>query len=510
MPSHLPRASLIDASRATVLALTLVAFLLRVWLLDGQSLWRDEVDVIRLAHWPPADLLRSLGLAEHNGPLYYIVMRGWLGLAGDSEFALRFVSLCGGVLGVPLIWRVAGRLVGRRAALMAVLVSTVSSYLVWYAQDAKMYATVVALTLLAMWCWWRALDTGRVQWWAGFVAVSSVSFYIHMLSALMIPVYALALPILGRHGGGRHTSRLGHGPAKAGHAWQIALGLLVLPYLPLAAWQLPLVLQTHQTGHAFVPLPDMFALLVNLTARGMTMVDAWPVTVPFLFALLLGAFGPATRVGGSDWRPRLVLLLWALLPVVLLYLISLRVPLFEPRYLIFTVPAFYVLAARGMAGVTRLCRPVAAALLAALIVFGLLGIAVQDTRPIKSDFRAAAAFVAARYGPGEPIMFQVPYVRHTFDYYFPHEYPGLDGPWTNDGKNEESAAQLMAATVGDHTQLWLVSSESWLWDGRGLTGEWLDSHAHLLESASFTRVDVYYYRIDLPAGSTRPTDTLRD
>jgi mannosyltransferase len=471
------------AARVGILVLTLAAFMLRAWQLDGQSLWRDEMDVIRFASWPLSQLVKSLSSPQHNGPVYYILMRGWLAVAGDSEFALRFVSLCSGVLAVPLSWRVAGRLVGRRAALMGALLIALSPYLVWYAQDGKMYAITCALTLLAMLCWWEALGSGRLRWWVGFVVATSLSLYIHMLSALMIPLYVLALALTWP----RYRVRW--------RGWLTALCLLTLPYIPLAVWQLPLMVRTQQTGHAFTPLNEMVTMLVNLYSRGVAMTSGWPVLVAFLFALLMGLFGPDAPGAGRSWRARAFVLLWLLLPVGLIYLISLRVPIFEPRYLIFTAPPFYLLAGRGVIALARLTRPVSGALVAAMLAFSLLGVGVQAIYPIKSDFRSAAAYVKRHYQSGEPIMFQVPYVRYTFGYYFRTDYPILDGPWTNDGKSGASAAQLMNTTLAGYGNVWLVSSESWLWDQRGLARAWLDAHGQLIESASFALVDVYHYRL---------------
>lgn len=452
-----------------------------------QSLWRDEVDVIRFAGDSLDRLLRNLALAEHNGPLYYILMRGWLALAGDSEFALRYVSLCSSVISVPLAWRVALPVVGRRAALLAALLVAVSAYLVWYAQDAKMYALVGALTLLAMACWWRALAGGQLKWWIGFVVTASLGLYIHLLSALMLPVYAALVAITWPRWRDRWRG------------FTVSLALLILPYLPLAVWQLPLIWNTHVTGHSEAPLDEMFNALLALYARGMAMVGAWPALAALVFALLMGLFGPGARTRtAATWRHRLFLAVWFLLPMLLLYLVSLRVPLFQPRYLIFTVPPLLILVARGILALARLSRPVGGLLLAAVVAFNCLGLGAQATQPLKSDFRAAAAYVAAHYHDGEPIMFQVPYVRYVFDYYFRAAHPTLDGPWTNDGKDETSAAQLMAGSIGDHRTLWLVSSESWLWDERGLTRAWLDAHGEAIESARFTRVDVYQYRLALP------------
>jgi 4-amino-4-deoxy-L-arabinose transferase-like glycosyltransferase len=113
-----PRNNSRPATWITLVTLSLAAFLLRTPQLDVQSLWRDEVDVIRLAVQPLPQLIRGMTQVGHNGPLYYLLMRGWLGLAGDSEFALRYFALCFGILSVPLIYQAGKLLAGQRAGLL--------------------------------------------------------------------------------------------------------------------------------------------------------------------------------------------------------------------------------------------------------------------------------------------------------------------------------------------------------------------------------------------------------
>ena len=88
-----------------LVAVCLLAYVLRVLYLDGQSLWRDEVDAIRFANRPVDLLLGTFRTPGENGPLYYLLLRPWLVLAGLSEFSLRFFSLFFGVLAVPLTYR---------------------------------------------------------------------------------------------------------------------------------------------------------------------------------------------------------------------------------------------------------------------------------------------------------------------------------------------------------------------------------------------------------------------
>ncbi len=507
------------ATWGVLIGLTLVAFLLRAPHLDAQSLWRDETDVIRLANEPPSQLARNLLRTEHNGPLYYLLMRGWLRLVGEGEFALRYPSLCFGVLATPLVYRAGRRLVEKQAAMMTTALIAVSPYLVWYSQDAKMYALVTALTLLALTCQLEALTKGWPRWWVGFVIAASLSLYIHVLSILMILVYVVALLLAWP----RWRRRWWWGLA--------SFGLLTLPYLPLAVWQLPLVLNTFETGHPFYPLNQILSLLFNLYTRGIAMVGGWVVVAAFVFAMLSGLFsspeeGFWSRFAGK-WRlvpgrirSRLFLLAWLLLPIVLVYLISLRAPVFEPRYLIFVAPAFYLLTALGVVALSRLSWVATGLTLGVILSFSLLGVWVQASTPIKSDFRAAAAYVMIHRQADAPIMFQMPYVRHTFDYYFKGDYVILEGPWTNGKVSEAQVEEVMAHLLEDYSEIWLISSESWLWDSRGLTQAWLDQHADLIESASFALVDVYHYdlsnlkpvgpdeapetRVSVPGGSSGP------
>jgi mannosyltransferase len=287
------------ATWGALIAITLVAFLLRASHLDTQSLWRDEVDVIRLANEPlPGSdagqsirdffdgdvhgflqpLVQRLAQVGYNGPLYYLLIRAWMSLAGDGEFVLRYLSLCSGVLAVPLAYRVGRRLVGRQGAVMTAILVAVSPYLIWYSQDAKMYALVTALTLLALICLIEALATRQLSWWAGFVLVASLSLYIHVLSALTIPVYLAAFILAGPL------------PLSQWRRGLVAFGLLTLPYLPLLMWQFPLVVDSYDTGHPFYPIDRMFSLLFNLYARGMAMVGSWVVVAGFVFAMLGGLF----------------------------------------------------------------------------------------------------------------------------------------------------------------------------------------------------------------------------
>ncbi len=132
-----------------------VAFALRVFHIQFQSLWYDEAFSVYLAHMSLADITARTA-ADIQPPLYYYLLHFWVVLAGESEFALRFLSLCFGVLTVPLIYVMAQRLFGRAAALMTAFLAALSPLYLWYSQEARMYTQITFLLLLSSYLLLRA------------------------------------------------------------------------------------------------------------------------------------------------------------------------------------------------------------------------------------------------------------------------------------------------------------------------------------------------------------------
>ena len=58
-----------------ILALTWLAFALRVGGLTAQSLWRDEVDALRFAMQALPALLEMFRRQGENGPLFFLALR---------------------------------------------------------------------------------------------------------------------------------------------------------------------------------------------------------------------------------------------------------------------------------------------------------------------------------------------------------------------------------------------------------------------------------------------------
>ena len=103
LPSAPPRPP--RSPRLKKLALAVLLLWVATWLrfhhLGAQSFWNDEGNSARLSE-RTLQLIIEGTASDIHPPLYYLLLRGWRELLGDSEFALRALSAFAGLLVVPL------------------------------------------------------------------------------------------------------------------------------------------------------------------------------------------------------------------------------------------------------------------------------------------------------------------------------------------------------------------------------------------------------------------------
>ncbi len=538
--------------RFFLLALILGTFAWRVTGLTYQSLWRDEVDAIYFALRNLPDTLSMFVDMAQNGALYFLSLRGWFYLVGASEFALRYVSVMASIVSIPLTWQVARRLVGVAhpvagrvstspliVPLVAVLFLVFNPYQLWYAQEGKMYTLVIALTLLAHWCWLTGIRQGGKRVWLVYLITVSVCLYIHLLTIIIIPLHLLWFVIAW--------------PQSRWHwrGYLFALAGLTLPYLPFVWWQWAMLTSTEKlSGFNFTPLCEMlYTLLIN-HSYGL-------LPAPPLFRLLpiffLGAVGllfgagviaairaqvqstapdvaeppvfPAATPDLNPWRRYFLLVSWLFIPIVTIYVLSLRQPVYTDRYIIWIAPAAMILLALGVQALYQQSGRLALPLVTILVVYtlGLWGQMgwQQKNETIKYDLRSAIHYVVERRQPETLLILQIPHIEFSYRYYSgnvsgaaaANVYATSDGRignwkgglWTNNGLADEQAIVMAEQEMAQITQgapdVWVLTSEVEMWDARHLMSAWLDSHGRMVESAEFHGVHARHYVLD---GGSQP------
>lgn len=176
---------------------TAVALLLRFYAIGciPPGLYHDEA-------FNGLDALSVLGGARpifftaNNGrePLFIYLVALSVGLLGRSPGAIRVVAAVLGTLTVPATWLLGRAVFGRR---VGVLSAVLMAGLVWPLNLSRIGLRAVSLPLflaLALWQFWRGLDTGRRQHYLTSGVLYGLTFYTY--TASRFTVLALAVFIL--------------------------------------------------------------------------------------------------------------------------------------------------------------------------------------------------------------------------------------------------------------------------------------------------------------------------
>src|SRR3712207_699665 len=124
----------------------------------GAGFWIDEGLSVGIADRPLTDIP---GVLRQDGspPLYYLLLAAWLPVTGDSEAATHALSLVLALACVPVAWWGGRLLFGPRSGWRAAGLAAVNPFVTHYAQEARMYALVALLGLIAAICCVQAFAT---------------------------------------------------------------------------------------------------------------------------------------------------------------------------------------------------------------------------------------------------------------------------------------------------------------------------------------------------------------
>lgn len=470
---------------AVALAILLLAFALRVYQLDAQSLWYDEAVSAQVAAKGLAELTRWTA-NDIQPPLYYYLLSGWTRIAGSSEWALRFPSVAFGLLTVALLWSAAARIFRLRgrtalAPALAALLAAVSPLYLYYGQEARMYTQLVFFGALAGYALWRAIEANRWQWWAAFALASLAGLYTHYFALFLLLAYGLCAVV----------ALAAARPARAAAARWLGLGgsvaFVAVGYLP---W-LPAMLTRYRVDASYwqgrLKLGEALRHVAISLAAGApeTMLEADAVGwLPWFGVALLAAL---VGLALSRWRGRAALLLVVLVvPAALVLALASRNPKFNPRYLMLVSPAYLLLLAGGAAAWfvrARRGHPALAAvpalILAPALVTSFAGAAnwFGDPAFTKAQWREAASYVRAQIGPVERVVLVSGHAAPAWDYYAPDmaplRLPPIDVLDVNAVLGFDSGAALEQGLSGKDGA-WLVAWQDEVVDPAGFAPFFLD------------------------------------
>ncbi len=488
---------------ALPLLILLMAFALRLYRLDFQSIWWDEGHSIFVATHPITQI-PTLPAMDVHPPGYFSLLHLWMALTGTSEFTLRYLSVIFSMLTVALLWRFAARLTHRRPATLlpcpatlpcylALLFAALSPLYVTYAQEVRSYAMITFLAAGATLFLWQLLagqpsHPKRNHYLALYIILTAACLYTHYFTLFLLIFHNLAWLVWAI----RHRTRLKRNIGLWAGS-QIGVLLIFLPQLWLAFRQI-----TGYTNPNLVP-PSLTQFIIHSWQAYTTGLTIDPIPARWGMGLIAGVlliswllhFWLAPKKFLTSF---LFLAAWIIIPLAAYFLVLQRQPSFEPRYLILITPALFLLLALGLSSVSESrgagLRFTTYVLLFLTLLLLLTGLHSYYTNPtyFKDDSAGVANWLAAETTPNDIVYVDVPHPFHYYDTRIP-------APTRYLFVDIHTAANILTQETAGRDRLYWVTWYGSDTDPRGVIAFLGEKHGQKLGQIDFRGYHVEWFEL---------------
>lgn len=336
-----------------LLAIFETGFIIRAFCLGWPQFWYDEAYTGILTRLPLFQMIQTTGGDVHP-PAYYLIVWVTGRLLGVNELTLRVPSLLFSMAALLLAWRLAGLLkLGQLPTLAGLGWLALAPFQVHYAQEARMYAWLEMLVLLAL----VAVYTRN---WYLLAGAAGLLLWSHNYGLFYYPV----LFLLAAAGEIKRPVRIGGDPRywsegtkhyKPGDEAQLkqlfwAMGLPFLSWLPWVAVLLG-QMKTVAGGYWIQPVtPGAVLYAIVGMSWGFYMPPRWQaIGIMLTFGLLAYAVYHSLKT-----RSNLGLLWLAFTPLLLAVIVSIAwKPILLFRGLVGSTPAMVFLITNVLYGYPR-------------------------------------------------------------------------------------------------------------------------------------------------------------
>jgi hypothetical protein len=440
--------------------------------LGRQSFWHDEVHSVIMARGGDSGSLAETVFNTH-GPLYLLILRGWMHLFGAGEAATRALSALIGVLGLIVFARVIRRFVGPGARDVALALLAVSPFHLGYSQEVRGYGLLFAIGLLAVEACLADLERRTPATFAAALLATLATCLSNLSGFFLIGLVGVFAWVVGRPLGYRMRRYAG---------FVLLVGILLEPWIvggaestgkfsvgtppahsdvilakgesPPGLMSIPYSLYDFTFGRSLGPNVDDLKL-----HRMAALVPHLPYLVPALALVILLLVLGWRRARGASGT---LIAVWLVLPVLAMALVStVNLKAANSRYAFLAFPPFLLLVALGIESIGhRAWRRTALGLVLVLFMWADEQYFVNPTY-WKPDARAAGALLAREARATDAV------VVYALDFpvrFYTPESIGFLTPRVDSLGTEAAMADWIHEHVRPDQRLWIVQCNAWWMD----------------------------------------------
>lgn len=479
----------------------ILSFGIRLWRLDSESAWIDEAYSIHLSQVSIEDIILGC-INDQHPPLYYIILKIWLGNSIDV-FKARLLSVLIGSINIVQIMIIlrASKIFNMRTTLITGLLVSVSPMHIWYSQEVRMYILLCFFILLSIQTFVQLLryiekEIQRLQYflWFLFVIFNVLSLYTHYFSAFII-LFELIVFIFYIF-----YKKITIKKTLFGMFSFFAIGLAFLPWVSVVLNQLLF----HKLNWIDETTIYLIATLINRLIIGPGVIFLPKVLNLFLFIsfilFILYGLRKSRKNLPESYSFILLLILWIIIPIFLITFLSIIYPIFQFKQLIIILVP--ILATTVFLILHVFNKKIAILILCCLLGVNFLSSIYQHFSITKDDWRGLTDFIEQNYNSDDVIYFNTSASQLGFTLYqktnvqiigFPQEYDVIKGGWNRNETNLEDEIKNLKNVNKKFERIWYVQYYPDLWDPDGLIYSWLNNNMNNQSEHKFGSILLVLY-----------------
>ena len=459
--------------RAALSALTLLillAFTLRLHRIGEASLRGDEgFSAQYWADLPLSESLAHIATLEPHPPLTYAIFRAWGLIFGiSSEVVLRLLPSLTNLLGIAALYAIGKHLHNRLTGLIAAVLWALHPYLIWHSQDFRNYALWSSLSAVTLWLGLRVVLVRQHSWAYFLVALSTaLVFYTELFS-----LAALFLWGVWCNWGGQHNRWL--------RQWfGMHAILVVIIGIIFFGYQGELLISGGYGGNTgSFDLPELVSRLLPTFALGETLPPAWLslAGLVMLFTLPLAWW----TIAHQQRTNAVLLAMLVFVPLLTLSIASLRVNIFNARYILASLPAYLLTFSLLLAMLWPVRRALSFSLLIGWVFAAVFSLSHYFNDPAFSkspNWRGLVQVLNQRLEPDDYVLQTI--VDAGFGYYFDDDARNKALPY-HPNQSRQEILDILQPIAAQHRGLWLVGQTPRDWPNHAVVVDWLDTERQLI------------------------------
>lgn len=397
----------------------LIIFGLGIWLrlykLGNPSLWNDETFTWLFARLDWYQMIDTVRLDGETPPVYYSIAKVFLDLFGDGEVALRLPSALAGGASILFAWLIGNHVGGRLGGIVGAWFIAFHPMALHYSRDARPYGLVTLLSLILFYIFIKLQQEDKSSNWGFalvFLILGQLTHYFFFMVGGSMVIYAVFDMKINR---------------PFFRKWTL---IWMLAFIPLALWLGWYFSQPSPSlGIAWIEKPvlvDPIWTFWNLLS-GYGGINSIPTIGFGVIVLSLIIIGILHR-DGVDFS-RKVLVVGIILPILGVWIISQRRPLYVDRYFIVLLPSFVYLIGVGAQSLLLWAkewfegRAIGFVLVGSTAVWLLIGFWAgaqihQDIKYSREDWRGLVDYYKQVRGFEQELWLLTPELKVPVQYYF--------------------------------------------------------------------------------------------